>query len=253
MTALIDTVEILRAEMNCLKHVEVRTSADLATPATIGWKRLLILLPEDWRTWTDDERRAVLAHELAHVCRGDFFTGLLAQLSLALQFYHPLAHWLAARLRLEQELAADAWSARLSGGNHPLSHNAGSDGSPPRCPVPVLACPCVSPVPWNFCPEDRDAPQFQACPSCRALRESAIRDRGVPCLPWPAGRRPAGADGRPPSPAQAAGGIAPGAPVRRLPRREGIVRPGLPSGGDQDVPRRPALAACCPGRKCSRS
>ncbi len=42
--------------------------------------------------------------------------GLAAQLGLALHFYHPLAHWLAARLRLEQELAADAWGARLSGG-----------------------------------------------------------------------------------------------------------------------------------------
>ena len=62
------------------------------------------------------ERRAVLAHELAHVCRGDFLAGLVAQLSLALHFYHPLAHWLAARLRLEQELAADAWGAALSGG-----------------------------------------------------------------------------------------------------------------------------------------
>src|SRR5262249_13136937 len=59
---------------------------------------------------------AVLAHELAHVHRGDYLAGLAGQLSLALQFYHPLAHWLAARLRLEQELAADAWGARLSGG-----------------------------------------------------------------------------------------------------------------------------------------
>ncbi len=113
---LIDTVALLRAEMNCSHPVEVRTSAELATPATIGWSRTLILLPQDWQTWNDDERRAVLAHELAHVCRGDFVTGLLAQVSLALQFYHPLAHWLSARLRLEQELAADAWSAKISGG-----------------------------------------------------------------------------------------------------------------------------------------
>ncbi len=42
--------------------------------------------------------------------------GLAAQIGLALHFYHPLAHWLASRLRLEQELAADAWGARLSGG-----------------------------------------------------------------------------------------------------------------------------------------
>jgi hypothetical protein len=114
---LLDLVATLRAEMRCLQPVEVRASSEIVTPATIGWRRILLLLPGDWTSWDDAERRAVLAHELAHVCRGDFVTGLLAQLSVALHFYHPLAHWLAARLRLEQELAADAWTARLSGGN----------------------------------------------------------------------------------------------------------------------------------------
>jgi prepilin-type processing-associated H-X9-DG protein len=116
---LLEMLEILRAEMSCVRPVELRTAADLATAATIGWRRPIILLPDDWHGWDEAERRAVLAHELAHVCRGDFLTGLLAQFSLAAQFYHPLAHWLSARLRLEQELAADAWTARLSGGNLP--------------------------------------------------------------------------------------------------------------------------------------
>src|SRR5215831_16100721 len=102
--------------MACTRPVELREVDDLTTPATIGWQRPLLLLPFDWRDWDADERRAVLAHELAHVRRSDFPAGLAAQLSLALHFYHPLAHWLAARLRLEQELAADAWGARLAGG-----------------------------------------------------------------------------------------------------------------------------------------
>ncbi len=59
----------------------------------------------------------VLAHELAHIRRNDYLAGVWAQFSLALQFYHPLAHRLARRLRLDQELAADAWGAALSGGN----------------------------------------------------------------------------------------------------------------------------------------
>src|SRR3712207_8858143 len=40
--------------------------SDLTAPATAGWRRAVIFLPEDWRTWGDDERRAVLAPELAH-------------------------------------------------------------------------------------------------------------------------------------------------------------------------------------------
>jgi hypothetical protein len=76
----------------------------------------MILLPVDWRAWDSDERRAVLAHEMAHVCRNDFLTGILAQAARALYFYHPLAHWLANRLQLEQELAADALGAPFAGG-----------------------------------------------------------------------------------------------------------------------------------------
>ena len=111
-----DMVDILRAELSCSRKVEIRETYELTTPATIGWRQPLVLLPADWRDWNETERHTVLAHELAHVCRGDFLTGLVAQVSLTLHFYNPLAHWLARALRLEQELAADAWGARLSGG-----------------------------------------------------------------------------------------------------------------------------------------
>ena len=60
--------------------------------------------------------RAVLAHELAHVARGDYVASLAAQCVRALHFYNPLVYWLAARLRLEQELAADAVATEHAGG-----------------------------------------------------------------------------------------------------------------------------------------
>ena len=105
--------------MGLRRVVEVRESTEIATPATIGWRRPAILLPPGWVGWIDVERRAILAHELAHVLRGDYLLGLLAQLSLSIHFYHPLVHALSGRLRLHQELAADAWGARLSGGRLP--------------------------------------------------------------------------------------------------------------------------------------
>ncbi len=114
--ALDEEVQLLRAELSCTRRVAVRETSELHSPATLGWRRPLLLLPFDWRDWSQAELRAILAHELAHVIRGDFLTGLVAQISVALHFYHPLAHWLARRMRLEQELAADAWGAALSGG-----------------------------------------------------------------------------------------------------------------------------------------
>jgi beta-lactamase regulating signal transducer with metallopeptidase domain len=113
---LLELVEMLRAELGCRRPVELRQADDLSTAATIGWRKPVLLLPADWTTWTDDQRRAILAHEIAHARSQDFLALLFGQLGLVLHFYHPLLHWLMNRLRLEQELAADAAAASISGG-----------------------------------------------------------------------------------------------------------------------------------------
>ncbi|MDR3635457.1 MAG: M56 family metallopeptidase [Isosphaeraceae bacterium] len=113
MTALL---EELRSTMECRPRVALIEVRDLATPATAGWRRPVILLPDGWRSWDDGARRAVLAHELAHVVRGDYAAGLVARLALALNAFHPLVRWMAGRLQLQQELAADALGARYAGG-----------------------------------------------------------------------------------------------------------------------------------------
>ena len=43
----------------------------------------------------------------------------MAQLGMVLHFYNPVVHWLVSRLRLQQELAADALGAALAGGRRP--------------------------------------------------------------------------------------------------------------------------------------
>ncbi|WP_339912224.1 M56 family metallopeptidase [Symmachiella dynata] len=111
-----ESADLLRAELACPRRVELLEADQLAAPATVGWRRPVILLPAAWRSWTPPERRAVLAHEIAHIRRGDFLTYVIAQIGLVLHYYNPLVHWLAGRLRLEQELAADASAAALAGG-----------------------------------------------------------------------------------------------------------------------------------------
>jgi hypothetical protein len=58
-------------------------------------------------TWSDDRRRAVLLHELAHIARHDCLTQLLAAAACAVYWPHPGVWWVARRLRVERELACD--------------------------------------------------------------------------------------------------------------------------------------------------
>lgn len=95
----------------------IAVSNSIGSPAVVGWLKPLLLLPKNWQTWTPEERRAVLAHELAHVVRNDYFITSFAQLVAAIHFYHPVVHALVSRLRLDQELAADLTASRLVGGS----------------------------------------------------------------------------------------------------------------------------------------
>ncbi len=95
--------------------VEIRESQKLRSAVTIGWRRPVLLLPDDWRAWTEAERKVVLAHELAHIAHGDFFTGVVARTAAAVHFYQPLVLWLGRQLRMQQELAADSAAAEAAG------------------------------------------------------------------------------------------------------------------------------------------
>jgi len=112
-------LELLKTAMDCETAVELVELPDLATPATAGWRRPMVLLPTDWKFWSESDLRAVLAHELAHIKRADYIVGLMARLMLAVHFYHPLVRWIAGRLQSQQELAADAVGARFAGGRGP--------------------------------------------------------------------------------------------------------------------------------------
>ncbi len=52
------------------------------------------------------------------MARRDFLGRVVAHLAVAIHCYHPLAHWLARRVELRQEMAADALAARCVGGRH---------------------------------------------------------------------------------------------------------------------------------------
>ena len=115
--SLVEELDVLRAELGCCSPVEIRECRHLATAATVGWQKPVILLSDSWRSWSKPQLRSVLAHEIAHITRNDYLAGVAAQLGVVLHFYHPLVHWLVSRFRLEQELAADELAAVVVGGS----------------------------------------------------------------------------------------------------------------------------------------
>jgi multidrug resistance efflux pump len=96
---------------------ELRAGSVVARPMLVGVFRPAILLPV---AMLRDPRsivaiRPVLAHELAHVHRGDLLWSGLSGLVRALFFFHPLV-WLAHReALLAREAACDALALRASG------------------------------------------------------------------------------------------------------------------------------------------
>jgi beta-lactamase regulating signal transducer with metallopeptidase domain len=89
------------------RPVRLLLSADQAFVVTWGLVRPRVLLPATAVEWSDERVQVVLAHELAHVRRGDWSLQLLATLVRSLYWFNPLVWIVSRQLRLESERACD--------------------------------------------------------------------------------------------------------------------------------------------------
>jgi TonB family protein len=85
----------------------VLRSSRVPGPLAAGLLRPVILLPDSADTWTPARRRAVLAHEAAHIRRRDPAILLAAHIATAVYWFHPLCWLAASRMRAESERACD--------------------------------------------------------------------------------------------------------------------------------------------------
>ena len=96
-----------RAHAGVARDVTLLASEMVSTPVTWGVLAPVIVLPEKALVWSDERRRVVLMHELAHIARRDSGTQLVATLASIVYWVHPLVLLAARRLRAECERACD--------------------------------------------------------------------------------------------------------------------------------------------------
>src|SRR6185295_3666095 len=96
------------ARSRSLRPACLRESADVVTPVAVGVLRPSVILPADWRTWNVRTRRAVLAHEFAHLRRRDTLVAALSRFVTSVLWFHPAAWWVSGRISGLAELACDA-------------------------------------------------------------------------------------------------------------------------------------------------
>jgi TonB family protein len=79
----------------------------VAIPLAWGVSRPHLLLPRSADAWSEGRARAVFAHEMAHVARGDWLAHLLAEIACRIYWFHPLVWMAKNRIGRESERAAD--------------------------------------------------------------------------------------------------------------------------------------------------
>jgi beta-lactamase regulating signal transducer with metallopeptidase domain/HEAT repeat protein len=82
-------------------------SSAIEMPFACSILRPTIVLPASAQAWTDERRRVVLFHELAHIRRRDLLGHTLGRIVCAFYWFHPLVWSAAKNLRAESERACD--------------------------------------------------------------------------------------------------------------------------------------------------
>ena len=71
-----------------------------------------MLLPEGFAQHTENEIRAALCHELAHIRRHDYLVNAVCQVAALPLVWHPVADWIQQRIQMTREMVCDAMAAQ---------------------------------------------------------------------------------------------------------------------------------------------
>lgn len=105
---LLEMCRMLQRRLGIERAVQFCETRLVAAPAVIGLFRPVVLLPVTALTGLSEAQlEAIIAHELAHICRFDSFVNFFQVAAETLLFYHPAVWWVSRRIRVERENCCD--------------------------------------------------------------------------------------------------------------------------------------------------
>ncbi|RKI12995.1 biotin transporter BioY [Corallococcus sp. AB030] len=111
-----EEAEFLANEAGLRRPPTLLVSDEVVSPLAAGLVSPVIVLPaKALRDLPEDSLRMALAHEVAHLRRGDLWLGWVPALAETVLFFHPLARQAAREYALAREEACDAEALRLTG------------------------------------------------------------------------------------------------------------------------------------------
>lgn len=103
-----ETLHGLLKVLGMSSSIQLSVTDKVDGPAVVGWFRPLILLPAHLVTGLNtDDLTHILAHELAHIRRGDYAVNVVQCVIEMLFFHHPAVWWLSHQVREEREHCCD--------------------------------------------------------------------------------------------------------------------------------------------------
>lgn len=103
----------LKIEIPDTRHkIDFLISEEAKSPFVYGFFHHRVILPCSWDSWSVDCQKAVIAHEIAHICHYDHWISFFQVLAQLVHFYNPLTWIHYKKLRHYNEIACDDSAAK---------------------------------------------------------------------------------------------------------------------------------------------
>ena len=109
-------VNSLKYKLKILRPVRILKSVKVSVPVVIGYVKPVILIPVEILTGLPEKQvEAIIAHELAHICRNDYLINIIQSIAEIILFYNPAAWWISHIIRNERENNCDDIAVSMCG------------------------------------------------------------------------------------------------------------------------------------------